>query len=104
MGLSLTLNNAAGPDQRGELIGISATVASLTRAISPILCSSLFAFSIQGHHPFPFDYRLMFYIMASLRLTVACMGWNAIGGSADSVRILLADTSETSDSSVNERL
>lgn len=104
IGLSLALNNATGPDRRGELNGISAMVGSLSRAISPILCSSLFAFSIEGHHPFPFDYRLVFYLLASLRLTVACMGWNKIRGSTEGMERLETVTPDFSVSSCDETL
>ncbi|CAN0591569.1 unnamed protein product, partial [Laminaria digitata] len=69
----LAINNATGSHRRGELNGLAATVDSFARAISPILCSALFAFSIDGHHPFPFDYHLVFYLLALLRLTVALM-------------------------------
>eukprot|EP00904_Undaria_pinnatifida_P000540 jgi/Undpi1/10487/HiC_scaffold_29.g12937.m1 len=78
IGVALALNNAAEPDRRGELNGISAAGSSLARAISPMICSVLFAFSIDGDHPFPFDYHFAFYLLATLRLAVACMAWNRI--------------------------
>lgn len=80
MGVSLAINDATGPDRRGELNGISATVGSFSRAISPIICSALFAFSIVGDRPFPFDYHLVFYLLAVVRLAVAYMGWSTING------------------------
>lgn len=94
VGIALALNNATGPDRRGELNGISATIGSFARAISPVICSSLFAFSIDGDHPYPFNHYLGFYVVALLRLTVACMGWNRINdtGGGDT---LDSETSET---------
>lgn len=74
----MAFNKATGPDRRGELNGISATVASLARAVAPIFFATLFAFSIDGDRPFPFDYHCVFYLVATIRLTVACMGWNRI--------------------------
>lgn len=38
----------------------------------------MFAFSIDGDRPFPFDYHIVFYFLALLRLTVAYLGWNTI--------------------------
>eukprot|EP00904_Undaria_pinnatifida_P000573 jgi/Undpi1/10516/HiC_scaffold_29.g12966.m1 len=78
IGVALALNNAVATDRRGELNGISAAGGSLARAISPMICSVLFAFSIDGDHPFPFDYHFAFYLLATLRLVVACMAWNRI--------------------------
>lgn len=78
IGVSLAINNATGPDRRGELNGISLTTSSITRSISPVFFSALFAFSIDGNHPFPFHYHLAFYCIALVRLTVAYMGWNRI--------------------------
>ena len=46
--------------------------------ISPIICSALFAFSIDGRHAYPFNYHLTFYLLAFSRLAAACMGWNEI--------------------------
>ena len=78
IGVSLAINNATGPDRRGELNGIVMTTSSVARSLSPVLASALFAFSIDGNHPFPFDYHLAFYCIALVRLTVAWLGWNRI--------------------------
>ena len=78
MGISVAVNNATGPERRGELNGIEAAVAAFTKAISPVLCSALFAFSIDGNKPFPFDYHFTFYLLTVMRLVVAWMGWNKI--------------------------
>ena len=74
----MAINNATGPDRRGELNGIAFTTSCVARSLSPVLFSALFAYSIEGHHPFPFDYHLAFYCTAFVRLTVACLGWNRI--------------------------
>lgn len=78
VGVSLAINNATEPGRRGELNGLTMTVDSLARSISPIVCSSLFAFSIHGNNIFPFDYHLVFYLLALVRLAVAGVGWNGI--------------------------
>ncbi|CAN0383100.1 unnamed protein product, partial [Laminaria digitata] len=76
--VSLATNNATGPDRRGELNGLSTTVSAISTMLSPIICSALFAFTIDGHHTFPFNYNLTFYFLAFSRLVSACMGWNAM--------------------------
>eukprot|EP00904_Undaria_pinnatifida_P000564 jgi/Undpi1/10508/HiC_scaffold_29.g12958.m1 len=78
IGVSLAVNNATGPDRRGEMNGIYMTTTSISRAISPVFASMLFAWSIDVSLPFPFDYHLAFYFLALIRLTVACLGWNRI--------------------------
>lgn len=78
IGISLAINNATGPDRRGEINGILNTTTSVARSISTATASALFAYSIDGNHPFPFDYHLAFYCLALIRLTVACLGWNRI--------------------------
>ena len=79
IGLSLAINNATGPDRRGELNGILMTTTSVARSLSPVCFSALFAYSIDGEHPFPLDYHLAFYCIGLIRPTVAYMGWNRIG-------------------------
>ncbi|CAM9790866.1 unnamed protein product, partial [Laminaria digitata] len=71
VGISLALNNSTGPDRRGELNGISMAMGSLTRAISPVVCLALYAYSIARDYPFPFDYHLVFLFLALVRLVVA---------------------------------
>ena len=78
IGVSLAVNNATRPDRRGEMNGIYMTTTSISRAVSPVFASTLFAWSIDGGLPFPFDYHLAFYFLALIRLTVACLGWNRI--------------------------
>ena len=58
--------------------GLSTMMGSLARVISPIVCSSLYAYSINSNQAFPLDYHLVFYLLALVRLSVACMGWNTI--------------------------
>ena len=78
LGVALAINKATGPDRRGELNGISSGVGSLANTIAPIIFATLFAFSIDGDRPFPFDYHCAFYSIGAVRLTVAVMAWNRI--------------------------
>eukprot|EP00904_Undaria_pinnatifida_P000581 jgi/Undpi1/10523/HiC_scaffold_29.g12973.m1 len=78
IGISLAINNATGPSRRGELNGMSIALTSLARTISPVIFSAMFAFSIDGSHPFPFDFHLVFYLIGTMRLAVAFMAWNKI--------------------------
>ena len=74
----MAINNSTGPARRGELNGISMTMSSIARSISPLISSALFAYSVGGDHPFPFDYHFAFFFLALVRLAVACMGWNRV--------------------------
>ena len=78
VGLSLAINNATRADRRGEMNGLSMMMASLARVIAPIVCSSLYAYSINSNQAFPLDYHLVFYLLALVRFSVAWMGWNRI--------------------------
>ena len=80
-GIALALNNAPEAQRRGELNGISMAVDSFASAISPIVLSVLFAFSIDFNNPFPFDYHLVFYLLGTTRLTVGWLAWNRFGDS-----------------------
>ena len=74
----MAINKAAGPDRRGELNGISSGVSSVSNTIAPIIFATLFAFSIDGDRPFPFDYHCAFYSIGAVRLAVAVLAWNRI--------------------------
>lgn len=86
VGLALTINNATGPERRGEMNGVANTVDSLARIVSPIACASMYAFTNDGEHTYPFDYHFTFYVLTSVRLVAACMGWNTITGGDNSER------------------
>lgn len=73
--ISLAINNAVEPERRGGANGISMTASSFARVILPVFFAAMFAISIDGDRPSPFDYHLVFYLLASIRLIVACMGW-----------------------------
>ena len=62
-------------------------ISSIAMAAGPIVCSVIFAFSIDAERPFPFDVHLIWYIAAILRFVVGILGWNTIRddlGHADS--------------------
>lgn len=76
-GISVAINNACSPNQRGQLNGIAASVASVANAVGQPVWSALFAFSIGvGRHGFPFDFHLTFYVMAALRAVIAYLAWD----------------------------
>eukprot|EP00904_Undaria_pinnatifida_P011620 jgi/Undpi1/7589/HiC_scaffold_23.g10062.m1 len=76
VGISLAINNAVGSRRRGELNGMSVTIESLGKAISPIVCSALFAVSINGNRSYPVNHYFVFYLLASMRLSMALLAWN----------------------------
>lgn len=74
----MAIGSAVGKARRAELTGISVTAESVVRAISPMACSALFAFSINGNHPYAFDCHSVFYLLAATRLVAGWFGWNTI--------------------------
>ena len=54
------------------------SVGSLAKAVGPTAFAVTFAWSINRPHPFPFDYELVFYLMALLVVVLVRVGWNAI--------------------------
>ena len=78
VGTALAINNATGADRRGELNGISSMISSFTKAVSPIVSGSLFAYSISSDHGFPVNHHLAFALLGSMRFIAACIGWNRI--------------------------
>lgn len=54
----------------GAAYGISQSFASAVRCIVPFVTSPLFAWSISGHHIFPFNYFLLF-ILSTIPLIVS---------------------------------
>ena len=77
VGTALAINTAT-PGRRGEINGISSAISSVAKTASPILSASVFAWSINANHGFPFNHYLTFYLLGSMRLTAACLGWNRI--------------------------
>ena len=53
-------------------------INSIGMAAGPIVCSVIFAFSVDAERPFPFDVHLMWYTAAILRFVVGILGWNTI--------------------------
>eukprot|EP00904_Undaria_pinnatifida_P008637 jgi/Undpi1/4903/HiC_scaffold_19.g08255.m1 len=80
VGLALATNNAVSSRRRGELNGMSVTIESLGKAISPIVCSALFAVSIHGNRSYPIDHHFVFYLLGSTRLLIAFLAWNYTAG------------------------
>eukprot|EP00904_Undaria_pinnatifida_P003322 jgi/Undpi1/12991/HiC_scaffold_7.g02655.m1 len=77
VGTALAINTST-PGRLGEVNGISSAISSVARATSPILSASVFAWSINANHGFPFNHYLTFYLLGAMRLTAACLGWNRI--------------------------
>ena len=58
--------------------GLAMTISSIGMVAGPIFFSALFAFSIDGERPFPFDVHLVWYTLAILRFVVGLLGWSTI--------------------------
>ena len=56
------INNSTYSDFRGKVNGLGQVLAAIGRFIGPSMASSLFAWSITGDRPFPFDSGLTYYI------------------------------------------
>eukprot|EP00796_Vickermania_ingenoplastis_P012211 gene12210-biopygen8943 len=53
---------AAPPGTVGSVYGISQSMAVVVRTIVPFIAAPLFAWSISGHHAFPFNHYFVFFI------------------------------------------
>ncbi|CAN0085422.1 unnamed protein product [Ascophyllum nodosum] len=76
--ISLAINNSTDASRRGEINGQAMMINSIGMAAGPIVCSVIFAFSVDAERPFPFDVHLMWYTAAILRFVVGILGWNTI--------------------------
>lgn len=59
---NVLINNSAFSDFRGKVNGLGQVLAAVGRFIGPSMGSTLFAWSITGDHPFPFNYGFTYYI------------------------------------------
>ena len=76
--VALATNNAVDPSQRGTVNGLSMTLGSLAKAAGPTAASTVFAWSIHRRRPFPFDYHLIFYLLALGMVVVTVVSWNVV--------------------------
>lgn len=76
--VALATNNALDSSQRGTVNGLSMMLGSLTRAAGPTVTSTIFAWSIQHRHPFPFDQHLVFGLLALCMVVVTVVSWNIV--------------------------
>ena len=74
--LALAINNAVDPSQRGTINGLSMMLGSLATATGPTVFSTIFAWSINRHHPFPLDHHLSFTLLALGMVVVTATSWN----------------------------
>ncbi|KAK7201323.1 transporter [Novymonas esmeraldas] len=56
---------SAPPGHVGSIMGINQSCGSLVRGCVPFIAAPLFAWSISGSHPFPFDHVLVFALSAT---------------------------------------
>lgn len=76
--LSLAINNAVDPSQRGTLNGLAMMLGSLATATGPTAFSTIFAWSINRRRPFPFDGHLSFIILGLGMVVVTTTSWNVV--------------------------
>lgn len=76
--ISLTVNNAVSPSRRGELNGVAMAVSSLSKGAAPFICSPIFAWSIDHHRPFPFNFHLIYILLGLGMLGAAIMAWDVV--------------------------
>lgn len=62
--------------RRGELNGLAMAVASLSNGLAPITCSPVFAWSIDRHRAFPFNFHFVYILLGVGMLGVVRMGWD----------------------------
>lgn len=54
------------------------TLGSLATATGPTVFSTIFAWSINRRHPFPFDHHLSFSLLALGMVVVSVASWNVV--------------------------
>ena len=62
----MLINNSCDGSQRGSVNGLAMTLASVTKAIGPIIFSVLFAWSVTNDLSFPLSHHFTFFIIAIL--------------------------------------
>ena len=65
------INNSTYSDFRGKVNGLGQVLAAIGRFLGPSMASSLFAWSISGDHPFPFNSGFTYYILGIIMLFTA---------------------------------
>lgn len=60
--INISIVNAAFPGTVGSVYGILQSLTALVRCIVPFIVAPLFAWSISGHHIFPFNHYLVFFL------------------------------------------
>ncbi|KXN64879.1 MFS general substrate transporter [Conidiobolus coronatus NRRL 28638] len=62
----LLVESAEGSGNLGKLNGFSQTLSGLSRSIAPALTGTIYSYSLSHQFPYPFDYHLVWYILALL--------------------------------------
>ena len=65
------IHNSTYSDFRGKVNGLGQVLAAIGRFLGPSMASSLFAWSISGDHPFPFNSGFTYYILGIIMLFTA---------------------------------
>ncbi|XP_065178177.1 uncharacterized protein LOC135808864 [Sycon ciliatum] len=66
--LMLMINNSVETHDLGAANGLAMSMTGCFRSLAPLACGSIFAWSIDGEHVFPFDYHLVFFLLSFLFL------------------------------------
>ncbi|XP_062505370.1 uncharacterized protein LOC134182061 [Corticium candelabrum] len=69
---ALFINNSVPPTSVGSVNGLAVAATALTRAASPSISGSIYAWSIDSTIGFPFDEHLTFYIFCLVFLASLC--------------------------------
>lgn len=69
--INLLINNSATSQVVGSVNGMSASVASLSRIVAPVVGGSLYAWTNSNNLGFPLDFHLPFFMMATITLIIS---------------------------------
>lgn len=67
-GSIVMISNVAYTDFRGKVNGIGQVFASTGRFIGPTIATNVYAWSVKGNYPFPFDFGFILYLLAIFQI------------------------------------
>lgn len=73
--VTILINNSAPKKVIGTINGVSQTMASLSSALAPAFAGNVFSFSLQEKRPWPFDFHLIFYVVAMVCVVMCWMSY-----------------------------
>lgn len=75
--IMISISNSAVPELMGTVNGLAQTFVALTRAVAPVVGSSLLSWSLTNGLPFPFTYQFPFFVLVILAIIILLISMRA---------------------------